>query len=171
MYKILTILFTITIFISCQQQEPQRVRHLHKTDLIDSTAMAKLLLNRQMTEAADRDCNAFVQKDSLHYVKDNAGFWYVQTIERNDHTIEKGQKILVDIQLSELNGNIISNIDHLEYVLGSGDLPISIARSINKMSIGEQVRIVSPWYTAYGVNGTTNVQPYSNLLIILTIVE
>lgn len=171
MYKTLAILFTITILIGCQQQEPQRVRHLHKTNQTDSTAMAKLLFNKQMTEAADRDCSTFVQKDSLHYVKDNAGFWYVQTIERNDHTIEKGQKILVDIQLSELNGNIISNIDHLEYVLGSGDLPISIARSINKMSIGEQVRIVSPWYTAYGVNGTTNIQPYSNLLIILTIVE
>jgi FKBP-type peptidyl-prolyl cis-trans isomerase len=39
------------------------------------------------------------------------------------------------------------------------------------MGIGDQMRIIAPWYTAYGVEGTNIIKPYSNLLIIITIEE
>jgi FKBP-type peptidyl-prolyl cis-trans isomerase len=53
--------------------------------------------------------------------------------------------------------------------VGAGDLPTAINRALKLMCAGEQMRIISPWYAAYGIEGTNSIKPYSNLIILLTI--
>ena len=57
------------------------------------------------------------------------------------------------------------------FPVGSGDLPIAINRSLKQMSRGEEMRVIAPWYTAYGAEGTALIKPYSNLIITLTTIE
>ena len=54
------------------------------------------------------------------------------------------------------------------FTIGSGDLPTAINRSLTQMCMGEQMTIIAPWYTAYGIEGTSLIKPYTNLRIILT---
>jgi hypothetical protein len=72
--------------------------------------------------------------------------------------------------MHEMNGDLLADIE--EYLsIGSGDWPLVINRSLKQMSRGEEMRIVAPWYTAYGAEGTTLIKPYSNIIITLTTIE
>ena len=70
--------------------------------------------------------------------------------------------------MAELNGQILADIEDV-FAVDSGDLPTAINRSLRQMRRGEQMRIVAPWYTAYGIEGTNIIKPYTNLVITLTI--
>jgi FKBP-type peptidyl-prolyl cis-trans isomerase len=48
---------------------------------------------------------------------------------------------------------------------------MAILRSLKMMKHGEQMQIVTPWYAAYGVEGTTLINPYSNLKIVVSVGE
>ena len=75
---------------------------------------------------------------------------------------------MLHLQIAELNGPLLADIEE-PFVVGSGDLPVAINRSLKQMSRGEQLRIIAPWYTAYGTEGTRIIKPYTNLIITLTI--
>ena len=169
MYKIICWALSLVLFVACQPQT-QKAKHLGEDKQLDSIMMAQLELNTHFAEAADYDCSAFVQSDSLEYAMDDSGFWYTKTIVKSNDTIQRGQEVSLHLQISELRGALLSDVKH-HHVVGHGELPIAITRSLKMMSIGEQMHIVAPWYTAYGVEGTTIIKPYSNLLIILTIEE
>lgn len=161
------IILLTTIFLGGCQKQPQKVRHLHEKT-VDSTLLAQMQINSHLADAADKICREFVQNDSVTYAMDDFGFWYAKTISCISDSIQQGQEIPLHIQISEIGGTLISDIKH-HYVMGSGELPTAITRSLRMMCIGEQMQIVAPWYTAYGVEGTSLIKPYSNLFIIITI--
>jgi hypothetical protein len=164
------LLFVVTLLIACQPQ-PQKAKHLSEEKELDSTMLAQLELNANLAAAADKECSAFVQADSIEYTMDDFGFWYTKTITSNTtDTIQRGEEVIVHIQINKLGGTLISDAK-LTHIVGNGDLPTAITRSLKMMHYGEQMRIVTPWYTAYGVEGTKLIKPYSNLLIIITIEE
>lgn len=163
-------LLLLGVLLSACQPQPQKAKHLGEEKALDPTMMAQLELNTHLASAADKDCLAYIQNDSIAYVMDDFGFWYAKTILTTNDSIQRGQELSVHIQISALRGSLISDVKH-HHVVGSGELPIAIARSLKMMNMGEQMRIVSPWYTAYGVEGTSIIKPYSNLLIIITIEE
>lgn len=162
------VLITI-LFVGCQKQ-PQKARHLNESQEVDSTMLAQMQFNAQMADAADKHCSDFIQADSIEYAMADYGFWYTKTVKGVGDTIQQGQEVSMHIQISEVGGELISDVKH-HHIVGSGELPIAITHSLKMMCLGEQMRIVAPWYTAYGVEGTSIIKPYSNLLIIITIEE
>ena len=78
--------------------------------------------------------------------------------------------MVLHLQISELNGNLIADTKS-SFVVGAGDLPLAVTRSLKMMGVGEQMKIIAPWYAAYGVEGTKIIKPYTNLLIIVTVEE
>lgn len=165
----ITMLLAATLLLGCQKQ-PQKVRHLNETPKLDSVMMAQIEFNAQLADMADQDCRNFVEADSIQYAIDDFGFWYAKTIKANNDSVRQGQEVSLHIQISEIRGELISDIKH-HHIVGSGEFPTAIAHSLTMMCIGEQMRIVAPWYTAYGVDGTSIIKPYSNLLINITIEE
>ena len=163
----LAALLSIILLVGCQKQ-PQRARHLGAEKEVDSITMAKLQFNQQMAQAADRLCLEIVNADTLQYTIDDFGFWYTKTIITDLDSIHKGDTVELHIQISEIGGKMISDIKN-QFIVRSGDLPLAIVRSLKTMRRGEQMRIISPWYTAYGVEGPSIIKPYSNLLITLQI--
>lgn len=155
--------------VSCTQQ-PQKVHRLSKKQEPDSALMAQMTFNMQMASAADRECSSWTQNDSLTYAIDEFGFWYTKTKNLYKDTLQKGDKVLTHIQICELNGELLADIEDY-FAIGSSDLPIAINRSLRQMGLGEEMRIIAPWYTAYGAEGTSLIKPYSNLIITLTTIE
>jgi hypothetical protein len=157
------------VMVACQPT-PQRARHLGKEQEVDSTLMAHMQLNMRLSDAADRACSAVAESDSLRYTMDDFGFWYTKTISNAGEELKVGEEAVLHIQLNELNGSLIADTKS-SFIVGAGDLPLAITRSSKMMSRGEQMKIISPWYTAYGVEGTNIIKPYTNLLITLTVEE
>lgn len=155
------------MIVGCKPH-PQPVKHLSE-EKIDSILLAQMQFTQHIAEAADQICQSAVAADTIHrYAMDEFGFWYTKTIITSGDSITNEQEILLHIQIEEINGPFISDTK-INYVLGAGDLPIAITRSLKMMHIGEQILIIAPWYTAYGVEGTSTIKPYSNLSIIITI--
>lgn len=166
--KLILIIGVAFLSYSCQRK-PQQVRHLGQKQDVDSALIIQLQLNTQLAELADKTCQTAIKTDSTHqYTMDNFGFWYTKTIESYEDIIQEGQTIGIHIQISNLDGKLISDAT-LQTKINAGDLPIAISRSLKMMRLGEQMRIIAPWYTAYGVEGTSIIKPYSNLLITLTV--
>ena len=153
--------------VGCTQQ-PQQVRRLSEKQEPDSALMAQMAFNMQMASAADKACREWVNNDSAAYVLDDFGFWYTKTISLPSDTLQKGQEVNAHIQITEINSNLMIDTK-MPIVVGSGDLPTAINRVLKIMCVGEQMRIITPWYAAYGIEGTNTIKPYSNLIILLTI--
>jgi FKBP-type peptidyl-prolyl cis-trans isomerase len=48
---------------------------------------------------------------------------------------------------------------------------MAINKALNNLRQGEQIQLIAPWYTAYGVEGTAIIKPYSNLRIVVKVGE
>ena len=162
-----TMLLLSIAFVACHQT-PQQVNRRNLQQPIDSALIAQMQFNTRMAEQADKTCLAIVEADTLQYVMDDFGFWYTKTISLPSDTLQKGQEVNAHIQITEINSNLIIDTK-MPIVVGSGDLPTAINRALKIMCMGEQMRIITPWYAAYGIEGTNTIKPYSNLIILLTI--
>ncbi len=167
---LLLLLATLTWLLVACQPTPQRARHLSGNPNADSVLLAQMQFNMRLSDAADRACRMVAETDSLRYALDDFGFWFVKTITQEGEELEVGQEVILHIQLCELDGSLIVDTKS-SFVIGAGDLPLAIMRSLKMMVRGEQMKIIAPWYTAYGVDGTKIIKPYTNLLIILNIEE
>ena len=163
----LTMLLISLAFAACQPT-PQRVTHLHQELPVDSALLAQMQFNTRMATEADKACLAIVEADTLQYTLDDFGFWYTKTISLPSDTLQKGQEVNAHIQITEINSNLMIDTK-MPIVVGSGDLPTAINRALKIMCMGEQMRIITPWYAAYGIEGTNTIKPDSNLIILLTI--
>ena len=151
-------------------KSPQPVRRLGD-EKPDSLLMAQLYFNQRMISEADKQCLEYIKWDTLHsYVQDDFGFWYTILQRTAQEPLQKGQYADMHIQLYELNDSLVADIQESLQV-GSGELPVAINRTLNNIRQGEQVQIITPWYAAYGVEGTSIIKPYSNLRIVVGLGE
>ncbi len=149
-------------------KSPQPVRRLGD-EKPDSLLMAQLYFNQRMISEADKQCLEYIKWDTLHsYVQDDFGFWYTILQRTAQEPLQKGQYADMHIQLYELNDSLVADIQGSLQV-GSGELPVAINRTLNNIRQGEQVQIITPWYAAYGVEGTSLIKPYSNLKIVIRV--
>ena len=165
--KYIWILLVSSMCMACQPT-PQKVRYLNQEETVDETLLAQMQFNSRMVSEADQICQALVKSDNMSYTLDEYGFWYRKTIVQGGDTLQKGEEIELHIQISDTKERLLLDTKKT-HALGSGDLPISINRALTQMCPGEQMRIITPWYAAYGVEGTSIIKPYSNLIILLTI--
>ncbi len=151
-------------------KRPQPVRHLHEPQQEDTVLAAQLRFNLHMADAADKLCIEMVQQDSLRYALDDFGFWYAKSVVSGGDTLQNGQEVELHLVLSELRGGVIADEKGL-FVVGESELPVAINRSLRQMCAGEEMRIVAPWYAAYGIEGTTLIAPYTNLRIQMKVIQ
>lgn len=158
----------IGLFIVSCTPQPQQVRRLSEKQKPDSAMMAQMAFNMQMATASDDACSRWVKNDSNTYALDEFGFWYTKTINLYADSLQQGEQVWLHLQMAELDGQLLADVSEV-FTVGSGDLPLAINRCLKQMSRGEQMRIVAPWYTMYGTEGTKLINPYTNLIITLTI--
>ena len=161
-------LLLLVLMVSCKPA-PQQVRHLSDDRKPDSLMMLQLEFNQRLIEIANQECWNYVkQRDNNTYAQDEFGFWYSKTIKTDGDSLASGQMATLHIQIYELNDSLVADVKERMNVLGS-ELPLAINRSLSMMRMGEEMQIISPWYTAYGVEGTSLVQGYTNVKIVLKV--
>lgn len=160
----------LLILMSSCKPSPQQVRRYGDKPKADSATLAQMQFNMHMADAADKACLDLVKSDSGQYVMDEFGFWYKKEVQTSSDTLLSGQEVTLDIEIRELNGVLLADI-HDNFVIGSDQLPMAIHRSLKMMGVGDKMAIVAPWYTAYGIEGTNIIKPYSNLIILLHVKE
>ena len=149
------------LLVACQPT-PQRARHLGEEQEVDSALLARLQFNIRLSDAADKACSMMVEADTLRYELDDFGFWYAKTISHEGEDLVAGQEVMLHLQISELDGTLITDTKG-SFVIGAGDLPLVVIRSLRMMVQGEQMKVIAPWYTAYGVEGTAIIKPYHRI--------
>ena len=168
--RVLWVIGLLLLSLAGCHKNPQPVRHLGPKNEPDSLLMAQMLFNQQMASAADRQCIDYVTKNDLQYTQDEFGFWYSKTISTQLDSLTKGQKQNMHIQIYELNDSLLADIKE-SFEVGANSLPLAINRSLKIMRKGETMQMICPWYTAYGVEGTSLIKPYSNLKIVVRVGE
>lgn len=67
-----------------------------------------------------------------------------------------------------LGGELLQDIDGM-YTIGNGEIPLGIEYALRELYRGESGIIVAPWHAAFGVDGTGNIAPYTNVRIDISI--
>jgi len=170
MVRLGALLLLLSGLLGCNKS-PQPVKFLGEDKEPDSLILAQMRFNQQMVNAASVQCLAYVQGDKeKQYAQDEAGFWYTKVVKTDLDSLRQGEQVDMHIQIYELNDSLVADVKE-SFKMGQASLPMAILRSLKMMKHGEQMQIVTPWYAAYGVEGTTLINPYSNLKIVVSVGE
>lgn len=136
----------------------------------DSSLVNLIQLNQRMASEADREVIHYIQSDSVHqYAQCQQGAWVSRTVKTtgSEHP-QMAESYHATMRIYTLSGKMLQDIEG-DYAIGSGDMPLGIEYAIREMYRGESGIIVAPWHAAFGIDGKGNIEPYTNVMIEITI--
>lgn len=155
---------------SCHRVGAQRpsIRNGHRADEGKQTeALALLTLNQRLSAEADKEILAYVEAQEERYAQMQVGAWVHYLIRTDDETMpQDDEKWTMHMTIRDLDGKLLLDSEPTIRI-GHEDLPVAVDAILREMHHGESVRIICPWYTAYGVQGTEQVGAYKNVIIDL----
>ena len=155
-----SLLLVILIFsFSCSKIEPRRPINPKPSTTLYSEAMQQ---NKILNKREDDKIAQLIKNDSLNvYLQSSNGFWYtyVTKKEENIRTPEKGDEVVFEYSISDLNDSIIYSKNELgikSYKVDKEDFISGLQKGIKLMKKGETITFVIPSYSAFGVVGDNN---------------
>ena len=165
--SLLISMFAVVVLSGCAGQAPQRPsQRMGEAPQPDSTTLAVMNLNQQLAISADKLLAQYVQSLDEQYALYDAGTW-IHVIDRGeeDGLMPKyGEEWTIAMRTYNLEGKLLVDSEKF-YVIGKQELPLAIEVNIREFHRGAQVRMIAPWYAAYGLKGTEEVPPYENVII------
>lgn len=161
------ILLAAAALTGCKKVAPQAPANQPGSD---TTGFAATMLNMRLAEAADRQVCQWVQQADTAYVLDSYGYWYCLYRHSDGEPIKDGDRVEIFYSVCTLDGQLIEDcqttvqVSHRETIW-------AIDVFLTDMRDGEAVRIISPYYTAYGKDGNETVPPLTNCVIDITSVK
>ena len=160
------------LLTACGHQAPQRPsQHKsgeHTVTQADSTTIRLMEMNVQLMEAAEEQLLHYAQAQDEPYALYERGTW-VHVIEQGGtQAVQPNEECTVRMQVYSLSGTFY--MDHEQTArIGKGQLPAAVEENITEWHHGARLRLIAPWFAAYGIQGTTTVPPYENVIIDLEI--
>ena len=169
-YKIKYSIILCALFITaCTQTAPQRPsQRKSEAPKPDSTQMALLALNQQLTEAADARLASIARADTLPFALYEHGTWAAVIAPGTGETVRPKEECTLHIRVFSLSGTLYTD-NQQTAVIGAQTLPAAIEENIREWRHGAQLILLAPWYAAYGIKGTEHIPPYENIRIELEI--
>lgn len=132
----------------------------------DSTQLALLALNQQLTETADETLYRLAQAQDESYALYEHGTWaYLRdTGDTAQGAPHEGEECTVHMRIFSLDGQLYSDIEQTAHA-GKYELPLAVDANIGEWNHGTKARLLAPWYAAYGIKGTETIPPYENVII------
>ena len=151
------IIIVALLVAGCNGTAPQRPsQRKGEAPKADSTAIALMEMNQQLAQAADEQLHHLALQQEDPYALYERGVWaYVVEKGDTDQPVLAGEECLLD---SDLTARI-----------GKYELPAAVDENITEWNHGAKVRMLAPWYAAYGIKGTDYIPPYENVIIELNI--
>lgn len=161
----------LTVLTACGGQAPQRPsQRKSAVPQADTAALALMEMNQQLAEAADEQLYRYAQAQPESYALYEQGTW-VHMFDSGDAqrgTIQAGEECTLHLRISSLNGKLYSDAEQTARA-GKYELPAAIDENITEWRHEAQMRLLAPWYAAYGIKGKGNIPPYENIVIDLEI--
>lgn len=157
------------LFCSCGHQVPQRPSQRKGQEVqVDSTALALMELNQQLAMSADKQLAAFVKTQEETYAFYDANTWVtiLNHGDENSAMPKSGEEWVIRMHTYDLEGNLLLDSEGT-YCIGKQELPLAVEANIHEWHRGAKIRLVAPWYAAYGLKGTKEIPPYENIIIDL----
>lgn len=152
---------------SCTRQAPQRPsQRKGEAATVDSAALALMQMNQQLAFAADREVTKASQLQGEPFAVYDAKTW-VHISDRGDAssgTPKEGERWVIRMQVCNLDGLLLEDSEH-SYCIRKGELPAAVEENISELHHGAKARLIAPWYSAFGAQGTTHIPPYENVII------
>lgn len=158
---------------ACSGPNPQRPStRLGKgaTVEVDSAQLALLEYNARMVEAADKELMTLAQtREGEYAIYDNGTWMRIDAPGDVDaELIRRGDRRTLTMRVYDLNGKLLLDSQR-EYTIGQMEMPIGIDMNVRHLHPGARVRMLMPWYAAFGMQGNEYVPPYTNIMIDLEI--
>lgn len=115
--------------------------------------------NKKLNERERRFLERFILQDTTKvYKASKSGFWYtyIQKNTLNSVFPKKDDTVIIEFDITDINGNILYNKQKKEYKIDKQDFIPALQDGIKLMKQNETVTFVIPSYRAYGVTGDGN---------------
>ncbi len=161
MRKLFVVILASCLLCSCQRTKPQAPSHRQAQD---TAQVALLLMTQRMAEEADKELTNYVNHVDSGYTLNESGIWYRYTKRTDEKRWQKGEDVELHAQIFTMDGKLLT--DSRETIaLGKGETLQSVENILQTMRRGEACELLIPWYQAFGVSGSEEVPPYTNIKI------
>ena len=165
--KSIMIMAGVVLLAACNQVAPQRpTQRSGSAPQIDSAQLAVLELNQQLALAADKQLTQFAQAQEETYALYESNTW-ITVLSRGDEESAcpaENEEWTVHMRVYDLEKNLLVDSE-AAYRIGKNELPLAVEANISELHHGAEVRMIVPWYAAFGMQGTAQVPPYENVII------
>ena len=159
------------LMVSCAQQGPQRpTQRKSSGPQVDSAQLALMALNQQLAESADEQIYRAMQEQEEPYALYEGGAWVTILHKGNTHAdrLKQGDECAIHMQVLSLAGKLYQDTQQT-ICIGKHETLAVIEENIPEWHRGARVQMYVPWYSAFGIQGTAQIPPYENVIIVLDI--
>ena len=162
--KLLILLLICLAACSCKRVKPQSPAN---QPTVDSIGMSASLINMRLAEAADIQLTEWVKHADTTYTLEDYGYWYCIYRHTDGDSILPQHKVELFYTATSLEGKLLEDCQTTIQV-GRRESLWAIDHILPLMREGEAVKLICPYYTAYGKDGNDHVPPLQNCIIDIT---
>lgn len=153
------------ILASCGKPRPQLPAN--KNIAVDSTKINLRKINETLAVKEDSVIQAMVSKQNVPFKKNAIGIWYYKEKETSRELLTKSASPSVSYTVSTLAGDTLES-KKINIRFGKKEIPVGLEEGLKLMRAGEKMRLIVPWYLAYGITGNDNIPAYTSLVYEIT---
>ena len=158
----LFLVFVITLMlISCRKPVPQLPSNKITDENNPELAMREM--NKIMTQREDSAIQVLVNKQPVKYSKTRSGVWYNILQKTTADSLKTDSTVTFSYKMYDLNGQPIKE-EKKTIKFGKKEVPTGLEEGLKMMRKGETIRLIVPWYLAYGISGNEGIAPYTSLI-------
>ena len=156
------------LLMACHRTAPQRPsqRLNGSAPEADSASLAILTLNQKLAMSADDQLLNLMQAQEEQYALYESNTW-MTILDRGDETEptpQLNEEWTIRMKIYTLEKELLVDTEQ-SYTIGKEELPEGVENKLGYLHRYGKARLLVPWYSAYGVTGTKEVEPYENLII------
>lgn len=159
------------LLMGCGGKGPQLPsRRMGEEPKIDSVQQELMLMNARLASEADKELRHFVKESGENYALNDRGTWvlFLDYGDEGRKKIRRNEHCDIHMRVYSLSGHLYQD-EALVARIGQRELPPGIDWNIFEWYHGARVKLLLPWYSAYGAKGTDVIPPYENVMIELEV--
>lgn len=162
---------TAVLLSGCSHQAPQRPsQRKGEAPQVDSAQLALMQLNKELAEAADQQLMQKVLAEDEPYALYEGNVWVLISNKGDTGSAspKANEEWVVHMRVSSLDGHLLKDSEGT-YRIGKCELPPAVDANIQEWYPGAHVKMLAPWYSAFGMHGTEEIPAYENVIIEIDI--
>lgn len=154
----------VLVLSACNRTKPQSPSN--KTQEDDSLKVALVLLNQQLANHTDNQLTQMVKESGQPFVLAPNHCWYIKTEHTDKPLVRKGETLSLQILTYTLDSVLLYD-EEITVEVGKQQTIEAVDMVLPMLNHEESAMVLAPWYKAYGSSGNAVVEPYTDLLLYI----